>query len=49
MTALLVYFEIAGHDDEALRAFYTRTFGWDFNNIGQVSAPGVLEELKKLT
>ena len=37
MSAPILFLDIAGPDDEELRAFYTRVFGWDFSEQSQVS------------
>jgi predicted enzyme related to lactoylglutathione lyase len=39
MTSPIVFFDIAGTDDEALRNFYTAVFGWNINDAGQFSVP----------
>lgn len=36
MSAPILFMDIAGPDDQALRAFYTKLFGWDFSDQGQV-------------
>lgn len=36
MPAPLVFFDIAGPDDDALRAFYNEIFDWTFDEAGQV-------------
>ena len=35
----LVFFDIAGPDDAALRDFYSAVFGWQFNESGQFKVP----------
>ena len=39
MTQPIVFFDIAGEDDEALKSFYTTVFGWEFDQAGQFSVP----------
>jgi predicted enzyme related to lactoylglutathione lyase len=34
MTAPIVHFDITGPDDEKLRSFYERSFGWTINAMG---------------
>lgn len=36
MTAPIVFFDIAGPDDAALREFYSSVFGWSFSADGKV-------------
>ena len=35
----IVFFDIAGPDDKALRNFYCSVFGWEFDQAGQFSVP----------
>ena len=35
----IVFFDIAGPDDEALKKFYSTVFDWEFDQAGQFSAP----------
>ena len=42
MSQPIVFFDIAGPDDEALRNFYTTLFAWDFDDNGQFNAPVAL-------
>jgi len=35
----IVFFDIAGPDDSALRRFYAEAFGWQADAAGQFSAP----------
>jgi len=42
MTAPICFFDIAAPDDEALKAFYSKVFGWTFNASGQFETPVVL-------
>ena len=37
MSAPILFFDIAGPDDDALRAFYDQVFGWNFSEQSQVS------------
>lgn len=39
MTQPIVFFDIAGTDDEALKKFYTSVFGWAIDENGQFSVP----------
>lgn len=35
MSSPIVFFDIAGQDDDALRNFYSTIFGWKFDDSGQ--------------
>ena len=37
MSSPVVFFDIAGTDDEALKDFYEAVFGWNINDAGQFS------------
>ncbi|MBT8063240.1 MAG: hypothetical protein HKO64_07020 [Xanthomonadales bacterium] len=39
MASPVVFFDIAGEDDDALKAFYSRIFDWRPNESGQYSIP----------
>jgi predicted enzyme related to lactoylglutathione lyase len=39
MAQPIVFFDIAGPDDAALRDFYSSVFGWELDQAGQFSAP----------
>ena len=39
MAQPIVFFDIAGEDDEALRDFYASVFGWETHPTGQFSVP----------
>ena len=39
MTRPIVFFDIAGPDDAALRTFYSSNFGWKFDQTGQFAIP----------
>ena len=39
MTQAIVFFDIAGADDEALKVFYSAVFGWEIDQTGQFSVP----------
>jgi len=39
MAQPIVFFDIAGPDDAALRSFYSSIFGWELDQSGQFSAP----------
>ena len=39
MSSPIVFFDIAGTDDEALKDFYAAVFGWNINEAGQFSVP----------
>ena len=39
MAQPIVFFDIAGPDDEALKSFYTSVFGWEFDHAGQFGVP----------
>ena len=39
MTTPIVFFDIAGPDDAALRSFYSTVFDWESDASGQFSAP----------
>ena len=39
MTQPIVFFDIAGPDDEALRTFYSVVFGWQADQSGQFRVP----------
>jgi predicted enzyme related to lactoylglutathione lyase len=39
MPAPVVFFDIAGPDDEALRHFYDGVFGWQADGFGQFAVP----------
>jgi len=39
MPAPIVFFDIAGPDDESLIRFYSRLFDWEFNPDGRFSVP----------
>ena len=39
MTQPIVFFDIAGTDDEVLKDFYISVFGWDIDETGQFSVP----------
>lgn len=39
MTHPIVFFDIAGPDDEALRRFYASVFGWEVDGTGQFPVP----------
>ena len=39
MAQPIVFFDIAGPDDEALKSFYAAVFGWETDQMGQFSAP----------
>ena len=39
MAQPIVFFDIAGPDDEALKRFYASIFGWDVDQAGQFSVP----------
>jgi len=35
MSSPIVFFDIAGHDDQQLRTFYSKIFGWEFDEASQ--------------
>ena len=37
MPAPMVFFDIAGPDDEVLRSFYASVFDWELDDAGQFS------------
>ena len=37
MSTPILFLDIAGPDDDALRSFYTEVFGWNFSEQSQVS------------
>ena len=39
MVQPIVFFDIAGPDDEALKSFYSTIFGWEFDQSGQFGVP----------
>ena len=39
MAQPIVFFDIAGPDDEALKSFYSSIFGWEFDQAGQFDVP----------
>jgi uncharacterized protein len=39
MAQPIVFFDIAGPDDGALRTFYSSTFGWEIDQSGQFNVP----------
>ncbi len=39
MAQPIVFFDIAGPDDEALKSFYSSVFGWEFDPAGHFSVP----------
>lgn len=39
MTQPIVFFDIAGTDDETLKTFYSSVFGWEIDETGQFSVP----------
>lgn len=39
MTQPIVFFDIAGTDDAALKVFYSSVFGWEIDHTGQFSVP----------
>jgi len=39
MTAPIVFFDIAGPDDDILKKFYSTVFGWESDPSGQFTAP----------
>ena len=39
MAQAIVFFDIAGPDDKALRNFYCSVFGWEFDQAGQFGVP----------
>ncbi len=39
MTQPIVFFDIAGTDDEALKNFYSSVFDWEIDETGQFSVP----------
>jgi len=39
MTQPIVFFDIAGPDDAALKRFYSSNFGWEFDQAGQFDVP----------
>ncbi len=39
MAQAIVFFDIAGPDDKALRNFYYSVFGWEFDQAGQFGVP----------
>lgn len=41
MTQPIVFFDIAGPDDEALQRFYSAVFDWEFEQGGQFRVPVV--------
>ena len=41
MAQPIVFFDLAGPDDAALRSFYSAVFGWDGDERGQFSVPAV--------
>ena len=42
MAQPIVFFDIAGPDDEALKAFYSSVFGWEFDESGQFEPPVIM-------
>lgn len=50
MTIPMVFFDIAGPDDEALKGFYSAVFDWEFDQAGQFEvsvAPPVKAAIRK--
>lgn len=41
MAQPIVFFDIAGPDDEALKSFYSSNFGWESDQAGQFGVPVV--------
>jgi predicted enzyme related to lactoylglutathione lyase len=39
MAQPIVFFDIAGPDDEALKSFYSSIFGWELDQAGQFDVP----------
>ena len=39
MAQPIVFFDIAGPDDAALKSFYSSIFGWELDQAGQFGAP----------
>lgn len=39
MTQPIVFIDIAGPDDVALRSFYSSNFGWEFDQTGKFAIP----------
>jgi len=47
MTAQIVFFDIAGPDSGALRAFYASTFGWNINEHLAIDTGGLHGTLRQ--
>lgn len=41
MAQPIVFFDIAGPDDETLKSFYSSVFAWEFDQAGQFAVPVV--------